>query len=127
MPETVDLVPPIWTGHVLLDAADVAVSARFYEQLGMRPVATNEHFAALEMRVGPHLAIQHHPVGTVTDSVAWDLMVDDIDATHDKWRVEGLAVTDIVQDNKSPHRRFEVTDPDGHVLIVRDTHVVGPV
>ena len=28
-------------------------------------------------------------------------MVDDIDATHDRWRVEGLLVTDIVQDNQS--------------------------
>jgi hypothetical protein len=28
---------------------------------------------------------------------------------------------------ESPHRIFEVTDPDGHVVVVRDTHVVGHV
>jgi hypothetical protein len=28
---------------------------------------------------------------------------------------------------ESPHRISEVTDPDGHVVVVRDTHVAGPV
>jgi hypothetical protein len=26
-----------------------------------------------------------------------------------------------------PHRSFDLTDPDGHVLAVRDSHVIGPV
>ncbi len=93
----------------------------------MRRVAANENFAALEMRGGTHLAIRRAPEQVVPDSVSWDLMVEDIDATHDKWQAEGLLVTDIVKDKHAPHRRFEVTDPDGHVLVVRDNHVVGPV
>jgi hypothetical protein len=93
----------------------------------MRPVAVSEHFAAVEMRGGTHLAIHHNPQQVVVDSVPWDLMVEDIDLTHDKWQAEGLPVTDVVKDDQSPHRRFEVTDPDGHVLVVRDTHVTGPV
>jgi predicted enzyme related to lactoylglutathione lyase len=52
-------------------------------------------------------------------------MVDDIDVTHDKWQAEGLPVAEVVME--SPHRIFEVTDPDGHVVTVRDSHVVGPV
>jgi hypothetical protein len=52
-------------------------------------------------------------------------MVDDIDLIHDMCRAEGVPVTDIVME--SPHRGFELTDPDGHVVVVRDSHVVGPV
>ncbi len=112
---------------MLLHAADVAAAARFYEQIGMRRVAVNEHFAALEMRGGTHLVIRHDPEQVAPGSVSWDLMLDDIDSIHDKWQAEGLPVTGIVNDAQSPHRSFEVTDPDGHLLVVRDTHVVGPV
>ena len=98
---------------------------RFYEQIGMRSVAVMEQFAALEMRGGTHLAIRYDPEQAAPGPVGWDLMVDDIDATHDTWQAEGFPVTDIVME--SPHRICEVTDPDGHVVAVRDTHVVGPV
>ena len=108
-----------------LHTADLAASARFYEQIGMRSVAVMEQFGALEMRGGTHLAIRCDPEQVAPGPVGWDLMVDDIDATHDKWQAEGLTVTDIVME--SPHRVFEVTDPDGHIIIVRDSHVVGPV
>ena len=125
MAEVPDVRPPVWTGHVFLHTADLAASARFYEQIGMRSVAMMEQFAALEMRGGTHLAIRYDPEQVAPGPVGWDLMVDDIDATHDKWLAEGLTVTDIVME--SPHRVFEVTDPDGHILIIRDNHVVGPV
>ena len=117
--------PPLWTGHVFLHTADLAASARFYEQIGMRSVAVMDDFAALEMRGGTHLAIRYDPEQVAPGPVGWDLMVDDIDVIHDKWQAEGLPVTDIVME--SPHRVFELTDPDGHVLVVRDSHVVGPV
>ena len=53
--------PPLWTGHVFLHTADLAASARFYEQIGMRSVAVMDKFAALEMRGGTHLAISFDP------------------------------------------------------------------
>jgi len=123
--EVPDLRPPVWTGHVFLATADITVAAAFYEQIGMRRVAVMEHLAALEMRGGTHVLIRHDPEHAVPGPAGWDLMVDDIEATHDRWQAEGIAVSDIVME--SPHRRFEVTDPDGHVVVVRDTHVVGPV
>ena len=125
MVDVPDVRSPVWTGHVFLHTADLAASPRFYEQIGMRSVAIMEQFGALEMRGGTHLAIRYDPEQVAPGPVGWDLMVDDIDATHDKWLAEGLTVTDIVME--SPHRVFEVTDPDGHILIVRDSHVVGPV
>jgi hypothetical protein len=54
-------------------------------------------------------------------------MVEDIDHTHDKWQADGILVTDVVKEDQSPHRSFEVTGPDGHVLVVRDSHVIGRV
>jgi predicted enzyme related to lactoylglutathione lyase len=125
MAETRDARPLLWTGHVFLPTADLTAAARFYEQIGMRLVAVMKHLAALEMRGGTHLVIRPEPEQVVPGPVGWDLMVDDIDFIHNKWQAEGIAVTDIVME--SPHRRFEVTDPDGHVIVVRDTHVVGPV
>ena len=125
MARTPDARPLLWTGHVFLHTADLAAAARFYEQIGMRVVAVMEHLAALEMRGGTHLLLRPEPEQVVPGPVDWDLMVDDLDLTHDKWQAEGIAVTEIVME--SPHRRFDVTDPDGHVIVVRDTHVVGPV
>jgi hypothetical protein len=52
-------------------------------------------------------------------------MVDDLDAIHDQWQAPGLSVTAIAEGR--PHRSFDVADPDGHVLAVRDSRVVGPV
>jgi len=123
MAESADSRPPVWTGHVFLHTADITSSAWFYEQIGMRPITVMEHLAVLEMRGGTHLAIRHDPDRVVPGPVGWDLMVDDINATHDKWQAEGLPVTEVVVE--SPHRTFEVTDPDGHVVTVRDSHVVG--
>jgi catechol 2,3-dioxygenase-like lactoylglutathione lyase family enzyme len=120
-----DRRPPVWTGHVGLRTRDTVVAARFYERIGMRPVEVGEDFAVLEMRGGTHLAIRYDPEHTGPGPVSWDLMVEDLDVAHDQWQAEGLPVTVIV--DGPPHRSFEVTDPDGHVLIVRDSHVVGPV
>jgi len=125
MAELADSRPPVWTGHVFLHTTDITSSARFYEQIGMRSIAVMDHFAVLEMRGGTHLAIRHGPERVVPGPIGWDLMVEDIHATHDKWRAEGLLVTEVVME--SPHRIFEVTDPDGHVVTVRDSHVVGSV
>jgi predicted enzyme related to lactoylglutathione lyase len=125
MVDVPDARPPVWTGHVFLHTADLVAAASFYEKIGMRSVAVMEQFGALEMRGGTHLALRYDPEQVAPGPVGWDLMVDDIDTTHDKWQGEGLTVTDIVME--SPHRVFEVTDPDGHTIVVRDSHVVGPV
>lgn len=119
--------PPLWTGHVFVAAADVRASARFYEQLGMRAVFADDRSAALELRGGTHLLIQHDPEPEPeADAPTWDLMVDDLEAMHAQWRARGLPVGDIVDEAPIPHRRFDVTDPDGHRIGVRDSHVVGP-
>jgi catechol 2,3-dioxygenase-like lactoylglutathione lyase family enzyme len=96
MAESAEDRPPVWTGHIFLHTADASASVRFYEQIGMRSVAVMEQFAALEMRGGTHLAIRYEPEQAGAGPVGRDLMVDDIDATHDTWQAEGLPVGDIV-------------------------------
>jgi catechol 2,3-dioxygenase-like lactoylglutathione lyase family enzyme len=125
MVDAANFRPSVWTGHVFLPTADITAAVRFYEQIGMRPGAVMEDFAALEMRGGTHLAIRYEPEHVVPGPAGWDLMVDDIESTHAQWQAQGLPVTVIV--DGAPHRSFELTDPDGHVLVVRDSHVVGPV
>jgi hypothetical protein len=115
----------VWTGHVLLQSRDPVAAAHFYEAIGMRPVQVQADFSVLEMRGGTHLGIRRNPEHVASGPVGWDLMVDDIDATHARWQADGLRVTSIV--DGPPHRSFEMTDADGHVLVVRDSHVVGPV
>jgi Glyoxalase/Bleomycin resistance protein/Dioxygenase superfamily len=125
MAEPPDLRPPVWTGHVILGSSDTIAAARFYEQIGMRAVQVAEHFSVLEMRGGTHLAIRYDPAHLAPGPAAWDLMVEDLDAIHDNWHAHGLPVSAIK--DGPPHRSFELTDPDGHVLTVRDSHVIGPV
>jgi hypothetical protein len=91
-----DLRPPVWTGHVALRTHDTVGAARFYEQIGMRPVEVGEHFAVREMRGGTHLALRHDPGHIDPGPVGWDLMVDDLDAMHDRWQAEVLPVTVII-------------------------------
>jgi hypothetical protein len=91
----------------------------------MRPVQIDEHFAVLEMRGGTHLGIRLDPEHAAPGPAGWDLMVDDLDATHRHWLALGFPVSAIT--DGPPHRAFEVTDPDGHTVVVRDTHVIGPV
>jgi catechol 2,3-dioxygenase-like lactoylglutathione lyase family enzyme len=123
--EATDSRPPVWTGHVSLRSRDTVAAAHFYERIGMRPVQVDEHFSVLEMRGGTHLAIRHDPEHLAAGPAPWDLMVDDLTASHRQWASQGLAVSPI--SDAPPHRSFELTDLDGHVLIVRDSHVIGPV
>ena len=89
--------PSVWTGHVVAHSADPAAAAAFYEAIGMRPVAVLPDFAVLELRGGTHLVIRRAEdhVGT---ELGWDLMVDDLAATHRAWTAAGHDVSAIERD-----------------------------
>ena len=116
--------PPVWTGHLVIAGKDPAASASFYSDIGMREVAILDEVAIFELRGGTHLVVRKDPDarGGIAD---WDLMVDDIHATRADWASKGLAVSPV---EKGPiHEAFTVTDPDGNVIQVNSSHVVGPV
>lgn len=90
----------------------------------MREVGRDEHVVILELRGGTHMVITRGDV-TAPGPAPFDLMVDDLNATHAQWASLGLAPSAIEHGNI--HDAFTVTDPDGYVVTVNSSHVMGPV
>lgn len=116
--------PPIWSGHISAGARDVAESARFYEAIGLRPVFVSEEMAVLELRGGTHILLRPNAELDVGPA-PFDLMVEDLVATHAEWTAAGMPVSGIAKGRV--HDTFTVTDPAGNVIRVSDSHVVGIV
>jgi catechol 2,3-dioxygenase-like lactoylglutathione lyase family enzyme len=116
--------PPVWVGHVVLYASDIDRSAAFWESLGMREVGRNEHVVVLELRGGTHMVIVPGDV-SAPGPAPFDLMVDDLEATRAQWDAIGLAPSAI--ERGDIHDAFTLTDPDGYVVTVSSSHVMGPV
>ncbi len=128
----VDARPPMWIGHVALAVADVAASAEFFQRIGLRLVESAETFAIFELRGGTHLILLPTAGRETTGAQAsteaqakatFDLMVDDLDATHASFVTLGLAPSDI--EAGDIHRSFTITEPGGHVITVNSSHVTG--
>ena len=116
--------PAVWIGHEVLAARDVARSADFWAAVGMREIERNAHLAIMEFRGGTHLIIVPGSPAHGTDA-PFDLMVDDLDATHARWAALGLHPSAIEHDDI--HSHFTVDDPDGYRVTVNSSHVVGNV
>ncbi len=116
----------MWVGHLLHGVSDLARAADFWRGIGMREVEIGDEVAIFELRGGTHLILvpTETPPAPGT-GVAFDLMVDDVDATHRAWTALGLAPSEI--ETGRNHRGFHVADPDGGIVSVSDSHVVGVV
>lgn len=116
--------PPVWIGHTTLATRDLSGTHDFMIQLGMRPIADGNEFAVLELRGGTHLVVLQSDSAAV-GPVPFDLMVDDIDATHqafiEKFRDQGIRPSEI--EPGTIHRSFTLTSPAGHVVTFNSTHV----
>ncbi len=84
----------------------------------MREVERDDNFAIFELRGGTHLLL--FPGEAVTEA-SFDLMVDDLEATHKRLADAGLDVAPI--GTEPHHRAFTVHDPSGAAVTVRDSHV----
>jgi catechol 2,3-dioxygenase-like lactoylglutathione lyase family enzyme len=116
----VDERPPVWIGHVVMTTPDLARSASFWTKIGMREVFVGDDITIFELRGGTHLLL--FP-GEAEPQAPFDLMVDDLDATHARFADAGLDISTIGANNN--HRWFTVREPSGAVVTVNDTHV-GP-
>ena len=116
--------PPVWIGHAVLTVADLGRSADFWRTVGMREIERNEHVAVLELRGGTHLVLVPGTSSTSSD-VSFDLMVEDLEATHAEWSRCGLDVSPI--ERGRIHSSFVLRDPDGYRVTVNNSHVVGAV
>jgi catechol 2,3-dioxygenase-like lactoylglutathione lyase family enzyme len=116
--------PPVWIGHAVLAVNDVESSADFWRGIGMREVERNPQVAVLELRGGTHLVLVP---GTPPENgdAPFDLMVEDLDATHADWRARGLDPSPI--ERGRIHASFTVRDPNGYRVKVNSSHVSGEV
>ena len=89
----------------------------------MREIHQGDDVAILELRGGTHLVIV--PGEPKAGDAPFDLMVEDLEATHRDWSERGIEVSAITSGNI--HSAFEATDPDGYRVTVNNSHVEGLV
>ena len=118
-----DLRPPVWVGHVVLETDRLEETAQFMRNIGLRPIVQRPDVAVLELRGGTHLVLVAKPE-VVAGEASFDLMVEDLRATHRHFIGVGLAPTPIetVSDN---HERFRVREPAGNIISLFSNHVSG--
>lgn len=120
-----DARPPVSIGHIgphWVD--DLTLATRFYTKLGCRLVAQMDTLTVLELRGGTHIVLKAgDPKGG--GNASFDLMVDDLDATHARFAEMELGPTSI--ERGKIHDHFTVTDPAGWVVTITSSHAMGPV
>lgn len=99
-------------------------SAQFMQTIGMRPYFLGPQVSVLELRGGTHLILM------LKDNIApgnapFDLMVDDIRATHERFASLGLSPSPIEARPAIDHEVFTVEEPAGHVITVFSSHASG--
>jgi catechol 2,3-dioxygenase-like lactoylglutathione lyase family enzyme len=114
--------PAVWVGHLTLRVTDIPKTVDFFVKLGMRPIEQHGEVAVLELRGGTHLVLL--PAGKPPRRGAkapFDLMVDDLDASRERYSALGLSPSEI---GSAPfHRFFTVVEPSGHEITVNSSHV----
>ena len=116
--------PPVWVGHVVLESDRLEETARFMQLIGLRPVFEGPRVAILELRGGTHLVIVAKESASLGE-IAFDLMVEDLRATHQQFTTLGLAPTPIEAVPDIDHERFQVREPAGHLITFYSNHVSG--
>jgi len=112
--------PPLWVGHITMLSHRLAESCALMLEFGMRPIFQNDEVAILELRGGTHLIILPCDEAR-SGAVPFDLMVEDVDATHRALQERGLEVSEISHNEN--HDWFTVRDPSGQDVLFNSTHV----
>jgi catechol 2,3-dioxygenase-like lactoylglutathione lyase family enzyme len=116
--------PQVGVGHVTLETDRMEESAQFMRTIGMRPVFQGPEVSVFEMRGGTHLILMLKGK-IVPGDAAFDLMVDDLHATHQLFTSLGLAPTAIEARPAIDHEVFCVREPAGHLITFFSSHVSG--
>jgi hypothetical protein len=121
MAKHADERPPVAVGHIRLQVGDVGPAAEFFEAIGMRRIVRQKNFAVLELRGGTHLVLSETSKKIRAGTAApFDLMVDDVAATHAEFAALGFEPTPI--SSGSIHSSFHVATPDGYQLKITSSH-----
>jgi hypothetical protein len=116
--------PPISVGHIVLFVADLTKAKAFFLGIGMRDAEPAASVGVLELRGGTHLLLLPSTNPVVPGTRApFDLMVDDLDASHGTFRERGLNPSPI-QSNPT-HRFFLLREPNGYDVVINSSHATG--
>jgi 8-hydroxy-5-deazaflavin:NADPH oxidoreductase len=124
IPDAVDRRPPVAIGHVTLNVTDIGTASRWLATVGLRPLASSSDLAVFELRGGTHLAVlQAEQPPEPRTGAPFDLMFDDVDATHRIFEERGLSPSPIRRGRI--HNSFEIIGPDGWVFTINSSHASG--
>ncbi|MGH7314772.1 MAG: VOC family protein [Candidatus Rokuibacteriota bacterium] len=119
-----DQRPLVGVGHVVLETDRMEESAQFVRTIGMRAVFEGPEVSVYEMRGGTHLILMLKSK-VVAGDAPFDLMVDDLHATHQLFTSLGLAPTPIEARPAIDHEVFRVREPAGNAITFFSSHVSG--
>lgn len=119
-----DQRPPVGVAHVALHTDRMKDSAQFLRTIGMRPIFDGPEVSIYEMRGGTHLILMLREK-IVAGDAPFDLMVDDLHATHRRYEALGLAPSAIEARPAIDHEVFTVREPAGHVITFFSSHASG--
>ncbi len=116
--------PAVSVAHVVLHTDRMEESAEFMRVIGMRPVFDGPQVSVYEMRGGTHLILMLKDK-VEPGAASFDLMVDDLHATHLRFSSLGLAPSAIETRAAIDHEVFTVREPAGHVITFFSSHASG--
>jgi Glyoxalase/Bleomycin resistance protein/Dioxygenase superfamily len=119
-----DQRPAVGVVHVVLYTDRMRESAGFMHSIGMRPIFVGAQVSVCEMRGGTHLILMAKDKVTPGEA-AFDLMVDDLRATHRYLSSLGFSPSRIETRAEIDHEVFTVREPAGHVISFFSSHVSG--
>lgn len=122
--EESDERPSVGVGHVVLETDQMEASAQFMLAIGMRPVFQGPEVSVFELRGGTHLILMLKSQ-IVPGNAPFDLMVDDLHATHERFSSLGLAPMAIEARPAIDHEVFCVREPAGHLITFFSSHASG--
>jgi len=122
--EDEDQRPPVAVAHVVLYTARMEQSAQFMHKIGLRRVFEGPQVSVFELRGGTHLLLLHQDGGGEGDA-PFDLMVDDLHATHARFTSLGLAPSPIESREAVGHEVFAVREPGGRRITFFSSHASG--
>ena len=119
-----EIRPLVAVGHVSLTVSDIAKATEYFVGLGLRKITQRDSFAVLELRGGTHLQLlaAEEPIPS-GQKAAFDLMVDDLDATRKSFERMGLSPSEMTSGHV--HREFELIGPDGYEITITSSHTSG--
>ena len=116
--------PAVGVAHVVLQTDCMQKSAQFMQTIGMRSIFDGPEVSVYEMRSGTHLILMRKDVVAKGDA-AFDLMVDDLHTTHERFKSMGLAPSPIEARPAIDHEVFTVQEPSGQRITFFSSHASG--